>query len=168
MLGGVGVEGAAEGVGDQQEISREGEKNGEGRRGCNIHQPVTATLLGGLDDELAEAVELALAGVDDGALGQERDKGVDSELGELADELINTRALGHGDGERERGHGTGRVAKGGEFDAGVSALAEEITAGGETLAVEDLDGLAWAQAQDPQGVAGLVLVEPDGFRGRDR
>jgi hypothetical protein len=128
-------------------------------------------LFGGLDGGTLEAGELGVAGLDDGALGDEGGPGGRADLGELVDHLVEAVALwgcgedvdGGGDGVGAAwvidGEEEGPVAASSFFDGGDGG------AGEGALGVEEFDGVAGLEALHAGGVAGFVALDGDALSG---
>ena len=127
------------------------------------HEEVAARLLAGLRDRAAPMVEPAGTGMDDGARGEERDKGPDAKLAGHLDEDVHASTLGDGghEGELGGGHAVDRkVFEDLEACRGAGDLDEtgDVFAGG---AVEEDNGLADLDAVNVENVVGLGALEDD-------
>ena len=157
------------GVGEEDGLSvggRDGISKSDGF--SDLHEPGTGGLFGGLGDDTGHAVELACAGIDDAVGGVHRPPCGDADLGELIDHLVEARAFGGGGAELDGGRQGGF---GGAFEEGKFEVAAGGGDAGEadvTLAIDEAEGGAFAEAFDADGVSGLVASDGEGVVGRGR
>lgn len=135
--------------------------------GLDIEDPCPPALFGRFAGGSFETVEFAISGVDDGAGGSEWPPGCGPGLAEALDQVFEAGALGHTCEDLKSGAGLwdilGLAYSGDDGPVAFADLLCMLYQGIEdgAAAVEDLDGIAEAEALASEGVMGLLACDCD-------
>ena len=130
-------------------------------RVVDAHENITAALFAGLDDITAQFVDVSLARLDDTVLTQERNKGSNTQFGQLLDEELAAIPLGNGgrDFEGEGQFAARRLSAG---DVDVDQAARQGHNAGRVfmaVAVEEGDLVAGAEPANRGKMVGFRALQ---------